>query len=235
MNNPSPEHKENAEMKLLPWKSPFKYYPVPSYIADSLGRLVLDIRGWGTLTGHGEGGLKLSEIEATKIQDDFGNLVTELLNTRAAAVVAAIPEAGKELAEAKTKYHTFRKLWENANLELLQAQAENAVMREALEDDYAEMTRVPYERRNVYDRAQLDLDNAVQKNIKARSGTASRAMIEELRIKTEALIMIENLVNSDDTTSFQEIIGEAMGICRAALNPQKKEMSDEKFSYNQSR
>lgn len=42
----------------------------------------LDVRGWGHLTGKGNGGLGLSEEEATVIQDARRDAVVDFLNHR---------------------------------------------------------------------------------------------------------------------------------------------------------
>ncbi len=59
---------------------PFEYDDLGTHIADSLGNTVIDMRGWGRLTGTGEGGLEMPEEEAAKIQDAFGHFLAETLN-----------------------------------------------------------------------------------------------------------------------------------------------------------
>ena len=59
-----------------------KFYREDSYIFSENpvfnNKPVLSIRGWGYLTGVG--GLHLSEEEAIKIQDEFGDYIVEQLN-----------------------------------------------------------------------------------------------------------------------------------------------------------
>lgn len=57
---------------------PFKYWDEGMSILDSNELHVIDIRGWGHLTGRG--GLNLPHEEAMKIQDAFGKKVAQLLN-----------------------------------------------------------------------------------------------------------------------------------------------------------
>lgn len=54
---------------------------------------VLDIRGWGELTGKGHGALGLPEAEATAIQDARAELFSELVNNVDALLAAAEAEA----------------------------------------------------------------------------------------------------------------------------------------------
>lgn len=63
-----------------PWVPPFTYDPQGTFIADSRGRQILDIRGWGFLTGKGHEALGLHPAKATVIQDEIGEYVTKLLN-----------------------------------------------------------------------------------------------------------------------------------------------------------
>lgn len=60
-----------------PFKAPFKYEWAKVF--DANGNHVLDIRGWGNLIGKG-GGLGLSEEEAEKIQDAYGQRIVDLMN-----------------------------------------------------------------------------------------------------------------------------------------------------------
>lgn len=47
-------------------------------IWDANGERAMDVRGWGRLTG--KGALGLSDDDAAKIQDDFGESVVRVLN-----------------------------------------------------------------------------------------------------------------------------------------------------------
>ena len=60
------------------WKAPFRYVDTGSYIADANGDKMLDIRGWGHLTGRGAHAL--SDEVAEKIQDQLGEHVAAILN-----------------------------------------------------------------------------------------------------------------------------------------------------------
>ena len=63
-----------------PFKAPFVYSNMEGcpVIRDSDGNLVLNVRGWGQLTGAGA--LNLSWIEAELIQDRIGQRIAELMN-----------------------------------------------------------------------------------------------------------------------------------------------------------
>lgn len=62
-----------------PWSPPFWYDEMGSKIMDSLNRMVLDVRGWGFLTGTG-GGLAMSHEKASDIQHRLGHHVVMLMN-----------------------------------------------------------------------------------------------------------------------------------------------------------
>ena len=62
------------------YKKPFRYEPEGQVVFDSTDQLVLDVRGWGRLTGRGHGALGLPEKEAMELQDAFGRHVANLLN-----------------------------------------------------------------------------------------------------------------------------------------------------------
>ena len=62
------------------WKAPFRYDAEGSMIWDARNERVLDVRGWGYLTGQGSKALGLSAGSAARIQDDFGSSVVALLN-----------------------------------------------------------------------------------------------------------------------------------------------------------
>ena len=63
-----------------PWKPPFRYNPDTQWIEDSNGQRLLEIRGWGYLTGRGHGGLGMDGDKAASIQDAIGQRVAELMN-----------------------------------------------------------------------------------------------------------------------------------------------------------
>ncbi len=62
------------------WKAPFRYEAEGTMIWDARGERTLDVRGWGRLTGKGCGALGLTEDEAAKAQDQFGESVVRVLN-----------------------------------------------------------------------------------------------------------------------------------------------------------
>ena len=67
-----------------PWTPPFLYNRDGQWIEDIRGHRILDMRGWGYLTGKGSQALGLDEDEAAKIQDGIGEHVAELMNQDAA-------------------------------------------------------------------------------------------------------------------------------------------------------
>lgn len=62
-----------------PWTPPFSYNRDGQWIEDSRGNRLMDVRGWGFLTGRGNG-LAMDEEAAAKIQDAMGERVTTLIN-----------------------------------------------------------------------------------------------------------------------------------------------------------
>jgi hypothetical protein len=62
-----------------PYEAPFEYDPEGQIVWDKNRMWSLTIRGWGALTGVA-GGTALSEDEAARIQDEFGERVVRLLN-----------------------------------------------------------------------------------------------------------------------------------------------------------
>lgn len=69
-----------ASFDYRPWVPPFSYDPEGTRIIDSRDHLVLDVRGWGFLTGKGSEALAMNEEGACVIQDNIGEHVTKLLN-----------------------------------------------------------------------------------------------------------------------------------------------------------
>lgn len=63
-----------------PFIPPFHYDDQAQFIQDAENHLLLDIRGWGFLTGQGSGGLGLNDVDALAIQDEIGRRITALLN-----------------------------------------------------------------------------------------------------------------------------------------------------------
>ena len=73
---------------------PFKTDDFASYIYGSNDKIggdnpVLEIRGWGYLTGNGHGALGLSHAEAVAEQKRFASFVVDALNAAAPPAVAA--------------------------------------------------------------------------------------------------------------------------------------------------
>lgn len=63
-----------------PWQPPFRYNMDGQWIEDSKGERMLDMRGWGYLTGKGLEALGMDEDAAAKIQDSIGKRTADLLN-----------------------------------------------------------------------------------------------------------------------------------------------------------
>lgn len=61
------------------FRAPFTYDSDDQSIFDANGTKVLDVRGWGHLTGRGA--CNLSNDVAMCIQDNFGEHVAQLLNS----------------------------------------------------------------------------------------------------------------------------------------------------------
>ena len=73
--------KELPKFNYSPWCPPFNYDALGSRIIDSSGQLVIDIRGWGFLTGRAQkGALAMHELDAMKIQDRLGEHLVTLMN-----------------------------------------------------------------------------------------------------------------------------------------------------------
>lgn len=62
---------------------PFAYDENGAFITNARDERVLDVRAWGSLTGHGDGGAGLTFEEASDIQDEFGRWVVTVLNLAA--------------------------------------------------------------------------------------------------------------------------------------------------------
>lgn len=65
-------------MDYKPFKKPFVYDEYGYSIMDANGNKVIDIRGWGYLTGKGT--LGLASDEATDIQDNIGRRIAQMMN-----------------------------------------------------------------------------------------------------------------------------------------------------------
>lgn len=60
------------------WTPPFSYVPEGTMIIDANGARIIDVRGWGHLTGKGSHGI--TETLAGEIQDEIGKDLATLLN-----------------------------------------------------------------------------------------------------------------------------------------------------------
>ena len=67
-----------------PFKPPFKYDCMGQCIFDDEGQLILDMRGWGFLTGTG-GGLGYDSEKAASIQDKIGERIAQIMTEDAGA------------------------------------------------------------------------------------------------------------------------------------------------------
>ena len=79
-----PEAIKTNAGNFAPWKAPFKYNSAGQWIEDTNGERMLDMRGWGFLTGKGSAALGLDETEAARLQDEAGRKVAELMNADSA-------------------------------------------------------------------------------------------------------------------------------------------------------
>lgn len=77
MNSTSKIQKD-APYDYAPWQPPFRYDSDGSMVVDANSNLIVDVRGWGYLTGSGS--LGMDETEAALLQDRLGEHVTKLLN-----------------------------------------------------------------------------------------------------------------------------------------------------------
>jgi hypothetical protein len=71
-----------AELRkaVLHWHAPFRYEPEATMIVDRKGNRILDVRGWGYLTGTGAAALNMSDQLAEPIQDAIGYGIADFLN-----------------------------------------------------------------------------------------------------------------------------------------------------------
>ena len=104
----------NTEQELR-LHGPFKTDDFASYIYGSNDKIggdnpVLEIRGWGYLTGNGHGALGLSHAEAVAEQKRFASFVVDALNAASPPAVAAGGVTGRnamvvELSAMLTDYY----------------------------------------------------------------------------------------------------------------------------------
>ena len=76
-----------------PFKPPFVYDVHGQLINDSEGDRVLDMRGWGRLTGRGSRAAGFSDELGAAIQDRIGRRVVELMNADAKRIEEEAEEA----------------------------------------------------------------------------------------------------------------------------------------------
>ena len=65
-------------MDYKPFKKPFVYDDYGYSIMDANGNKVIDVRGWGYLTG--KGALGYSSDKAKGIQDNIGRHIAQMMN-----------------------------------------------------------------------------------------------------------------------------------------------------------
>lgn len=63
-----------------PFETPFRFEPLGPAVFDHFGHRVLDLRGWGFLTGKGTGAKGLPEETAANIQNGIGSRLAALMN-----------------------------------------------------------------------------------------------------------------------------------------------------------
>lgn len=87
----------------LPWSPPFHHEC--GCIFDSQQRKVLDVRGWGFLTGQGIGGKGLDHDVAAKVQDDLGKRIAALMNrdSGGSLSIPTDPRTGKPMVTSAMK------------------------------------------------------------------------------------------------------------------------------------
>lgn len=87
-----------------PWVPPFRYHEGGQWIEDSKGQRLLDLRGWGFLTG--KNALAMEENAAAQLQDKVGRHVTELLNADTKECRTLTPGGPAEKAKGRSEgYH----------------------------------------------------------------------------------------------------------------------------------
>ncbi len=79
---------------LVGYRLPLRYDHRGAIIFDADDRNVLDVRGWGHLTGHGADGLGLSDKNGTLAQDTFGAFVVARVNAPPPPVATGCPTCG---------------------------------------------------------------------------------------------------------------------------------------------
>ena len=84
-----------------PWKPPFRYHADGQWIEDSNGERMLDVRGWGYLTGMGSEALGIGYDDAVRIQDNIGQLTVKLLNAQTEAKMSELSEVQTLRAEVE--------------------------------------------------------------------------------------------------------------------------------------
>lgn len=91
------------------WKSffppPYKHYMGAIWVQNDGEHKMLDVRGWGHLTGRGQKRFISDDATAEKVQDEMGNWAANALNACAGMddptkEIAAMREAIKEAHEA---------------------------------------------------------------------------------------------------------------------------------------
>lgn len=70
--------KRASSVGYAPFKPPFKYDNMGNCIFDADNNMIVDIRGWGFLTGTG-GGLGYKDEKACKIQDAIGERIAKIM------------------------------------------------------------------------------------------------------------------------------------------------------------
>lgn len=115
--SPQPEATA-AQFDYSPWTPPFYYDDLGTRIVDAKERIILDVRGWGFLTGKGQEALGMTENKAEDIQNAIGEHVTRLLNLQPASDAAT--QTDEEIArEAAAKYYGVPDagIWDFHNLD----------------------------------------------------------------------------------------------------------------------
>lgn len=82
-----------------PWQPPFSYSSAGTQIYDTRGNRMVDMRGWGFLTGKGSGALGMPQDKAEVLQDKLGEQVALAINSYQ-PVPATIPQQVQEAVAA---------------------------------------------------------------------------------------------------------------------------------------